>query len=79
MSLKNIDLHSHALLKIRERGLNVNDIIETVSNPDGVVSAEYNRKKAQKLVGKYWVTVIYEEDAKRILIITAYLTRKRRI
>ena len=75
--MKEIIFHPHVIRKMRERDLSADDIIATVQNPQSVSMGDYGRKVAHRLHGKYWLKVIYEENEKHILVITAYPTKKR--
>lgn len=75
--MREIDLHPHALQKMGERELSADEVIEAIQDPDDVVPGRLGRKIAYKKRGEYWLRVIFEDDPRRVLVITAYVTRRR--
>jgi hypothetical protein len=75
--MEEIDFHPHALYKMREREISADEVIHAVQDPDDVAPARLGRKCASKKRGDYWLRVIFEERARGVLIITAYVTRRR--
>lgn len=75
--MKEIDFHPHALAKMAAREIAADDIIEAIQHPDSVAPAKLGRTCAYKKRGDYWLRVILEETEQRVLVITAYVTRRR--
>ena len=75
--MKELDFHPHALYKMAEREIAADEVIEALQHPDSVMPARLNRQCAYKKRGDYWLRVIFEETAERILIITTYVSRRR--
>ena len=49
-----------------------------MSKPDKVLIGKINRKIAHKLIDKKLLRVVYEEDAKNYIVITAYYAKPER-
>ena len=75
--MQEIDFHPHALIKMGERELSADEIIDALQHPDDVVPAKRGRQCAYKKRGDYWLRVIFEEHERRLLVITTYVTRRR--
>ncbi len=73
-----IEIIPLALLKIEKRGINRKMIIDTMREPDNIISGHTNRKIAQRIYiikrDKKLLRVIYEEKDGKKVIITCYLT-----
>ena len=76
MNESNIVFISHALERIKERGISKDLVIEALTNPDKVEEGYFGRKVAQKVVDEKLIRVIYEEHEDEIIVITAYITSK---
>ncbi len=70
--MKQIILIQHALDRLRERGISLDLVKETIRNPDKI-DFENERKIAHKIVDGKLLRVIYEEDD-AIVVISAYRT-----
>ncbi|MBL7051421.1 DUF4258 domain-containing protein [Candidatus Woesearchaeota archaeon] len=64
-----IDLSYHAKKRLIERGINLEDIEETVEMPDYTVSKE-NKKEAYKKINNRTLKVVYFQKDKYIKVIT---------
>lgn len=75
--MKEIDFHPHALVKMAVREITADEVIEAIQRPDHVAPAKLGRTCAYKKRGDYWLRVICEETAHKVLVITTYVTRRR--
>lgn len=72
--MKRIIFIQHATDRLKERGISVDLVEETIRNPNKT-DFENERKIAQKLVDGKLLRVIYEEE-EAIVVISAYRTSK---
>ncbi len=63
---------AHSLLKLKQRNIIKQKIIQTVKNPDVVLLSLLNRKMAYKKFGKLYLKVVFIEENDKIVIITQY-------
>ncbi len=75
--MREIDFHPHALQKMGERELSADEVIEAIQDPDDVAPGRLGRKIVYKKRGEHWLRVIIEDIPRRVLVITAYVTRRR--
>lgn len=67
----------HVKLRIKQRELDENIIKETLSEPDQVLPGLFGRNLAQKSLGDKILEVVYVKENNRLIIITAYLLKRR--
>ncbi|RLE71437.1 MAG: hypothetical protein DRJ37_04975 [Thermoprotei archaeon] len=65
----------HALKRIKERNINRSDVEACVQRPDKLIYENKIRKAIRK-IGNKALVVVYREEEKCIIIITAYATSK---
>ncbi len=70
--MKQIISIQHAMDRLKERGISIDLVKETIINP-GKIDFENKRKIAHKIVDGKLLRVIYEED-EAIVVISAYRT-----
>ena len=75
--MQEIDFHPHALFKMSERDISADEVIEALQRSDHMGPAKRGRMCADKKRGDYWLRVIFEERENSLLVITAYITRRR--
>ena len=63
---------AHSLLKLKQRNIIKQKIIQTVKNPDVVLLSLLNRKMAYKKFGKLYLKVVFIEENDKTAIITQY-------
>ena len=63
---------AHSLLKLKQRNIIKQKIIQTVKNPDVVLLSLLNRKMAYKKFGKLYLKVVFIKESDIIVIITQY-------
>ena len=63
---------AHSLLKLKQRNIIKQKIIQTVKNPDVVLLSLLNRKMAYKKFGKLYLKVVFIKESYIIVIITQY-------
>lgn len=61
-----------------EREISAAEVIEAVQSSERLVGAKWGRRCAVKKRGEYDLRVVFEEDERRILVITTYVTRRGR-
>lgn len=67
-----IELTHHAQRKIRQRDLRKAWVQETLRNPEFTVSSYRDRKIAYKRIGKLYLAVVFVEEEKNLVVITAH-------
>ena len=67
-----INFSDHALLKIKQRNLAKERVIEVVDHPERREVSYNGRYLAEKNFGKLNLRVIYKQEDRMITIITAY-------
>ena len=75
--MQEIDFHPHALFKMSERNISADEVIDALQRSDHMGPAKLGRMCADKKHGDYWLRVIFEERESSLLVITAYITRRR--
>lgn len=60
-----------------EREIEADEVVKALHAPDVITPAKLGRKCVFKKRGNYWLRVILEEDERRVLVITTYVTRRR--
>ena len=68
--MKEIVLSCHAKRRIQLYEITLQDVEQTLNNPDRVVSSIKGRYNAYRRVGERFLRVIYKEDGDSYLIIT---------
>lgn len=66
----------HALLKLQQRDLNKDKILETITNPDFIQPSYNFRESRFKLYSKNHMKVVVTLEPKRILVVTAHWVAK---
>ncbi|PWB50031.1 MAG: hypothetical protein C3F06_13075 [Candidatus Methanoperedenaceae archaeon] len=68
---KDMKITNHALLRMRQRGIDENSVASAISNPDEIIDSFGNRKLARKTIGDKTIEVVFikEDD---ITVITVY-------
>jgi hypothetical protein len=64
-----INLSKHAKQRLTERGINLNDITDTIELPDYTITKE-NKKEAYKKIKDRTLKVVYSGDDNYINVIT---------
>ena len=71
---------AHALFQTKERKISKKSVIETIKNPDKILTQDNFRKRAlrifEKNKKKYLLVVVYEENRTTINIVTTFITSK---
>jgi len=63
---------------VKDRGISKRVIEDALQNPDDVMEGKKGRKIAHKLVKQKLLRVVYEEEAKTYIVVTAYYTSPQR-
>ena len=66
----------HILERLKARNISKDDILDTLNNPESVMSDSYGNLIAQKMTDKYLLRVFYYLDGDIKVVITAYKTSK---
>ncbi len=66
----------HALLKLRQRNLSQEKVIQALEKPDYVVATYSDRKAAYKKLGKLYLKVIFIEDNADIIVVSQHWEEK---
>mgnify|MGYP000017521159 CR=1 FL=1 len=74
---KKIVYTKHARMRMQQYNISELEIVNTIYNPDKILPGYRNRKIAQKVLNRYLLRVIYEEND-LITIITVYYARRER-
>ncbi len=64
-----ITLSSHAKKRLFERGIKMNEVLETIEMPDYIVSKN-NKKEAHKKIKDKTLKIVYSQEDKYIKVIT---------
>ncbi len=67
---------THSLLKLKQRSILKQKIIQTIKNPDIISPSLSNRKIAYKKFGKLYLKVVFIKENDIIVIITQYWDEK---
>lgn len=62
----------HASLKLRQRGLTKQRVLEILETPDYIELSYSNRQAAYKKFGRLFLKVIFTKQVKKTIIITQY-------
>ena len=65
----------HSLLKLKQRGISKDLVVETLKNPDYVFESYSDREMVFKKFRKLYLKVIYREKFGNISVITQYWTK----
>jgi hypothetical protein len=76
--MKEIMYSKHAEERIKKRDLNKDLIDKTLEMPDKVVNGKDGTHIAHKDIGTHLLRVIFTDEGKYYLVITAYYTDKER-
>ena len=74
-----IEITPHARKRMEERGITIEQVEETVQNPEGTIEVKHGRKASYRRYGSKFVVVIYEEEGENVLVITALKVDERRL
>ena len=66
----------HSILKLGQRNLKKDLVIETLAKPDLTKSSYSNRKIAFKKFGKLYLKVVFRREHKDTVVITQHWTDK---
>jgi len=69
---------NYAEMKIEKRKLSKIQIEDVIKNPDKIVEGKRGRKIAQKIIGKYILRVVFEQNGNVYKIITTYYSEPER-
>lgn len=67
---------SHARRQLLTRHIRIGSVVSAVRKPDIVVMARNDTMKAKKFMGRNFLNVIYKREDGKIVIITAFSTRR---
>ncbi len=67
---------NHALLKLKQRNLTKEKVIQTVENPDEIMLTYGERNAVLKKFGKLYLKVVFRKDGKDVIIITQHWITK---
>jgi len=77
--LGRIIFSKHALRRARERGVDDNEVINTVEQPVEVLDVKYGRKAGFKHFDCDYVVAIYETRNGEIVVVTSVKVDKKRL
>ncbi|MBI2042776.1 DUF4258 domain-containing protein [Candidatus Pacearchaeota archaeon] len=63
---------------IKDRKFSKEIIEDALKNPDEIIKGKRNRKIAHKIIENKLLRVVFEEDAKTYIVITAYYAEPKR-
>ena len=63
---------------IKDRNINKEDIEKAILNPHEIIEGKKGRKIAHKILGNKLLRVVFEQEAKTYIVITAYYARPKR-
>lgn len=66
----------HSLLKLEQRGITKNLVIEAIRKPDYTFKSYSDRKISYKKFIKLYLKVIFKKEGKDILVITQYWEKR---
>ena len=69
---------TYAESTLLDRKISKETIKGAILNPDEIVEGKNNRKIAHKIIENKLLRVIYEQDEKAYIVVTAYYTDPRR-
>jgi hypothetical protein len=67
---------NHALLKLKQRGLTKEKVIQTLEKPDEIMLTYGERNAVLKKFGKLHLKVVFRKEGKDIVIITQHWVTK---
>lgn len=67
---------SHIIENHDELAGRINDVLNSIAEPDIIVRGENQELLAAKTVNKKWIVVVYKENSKDGFIITAFITSR---
>ena len=62
----------HSLLKLKQRKIPKELVVETLKNPEHISESYSNREVLYKKFGRLYLKVIFRKEEKYIIIITQY-------
>lgn len=62
----------HALLKLKQRGIKKDLVLQTLKNPERTLLSRNNREIALKKIGKLYLKVVFRQEEKNIVVITQH-------
>ncbi|MDD4989833.1 MAG: DUF4258 domain-containing protein [Candidatus Pacebacteria bacterium] len=62
----------HALLKLKQREIKKDLVLETLKKPEKVLLSRNDRKIALKKFGKLYLKVVFRQEEKNIVVITQH-------
>lgn len=77
--LLDIEFSDHAIGQLKKRGLSVNNVNETVKNPEKKIRSFKNRMLRQRRFGSKILEVVTVTEGSIITIITAYYLESREL
>ena len=63
---------------IKDRKFSKEIIEDALKNPDEIIRGKKNRKIVHKIIGNKLLRVVFEEDTKTYIVITAYYSKSER-
>ncbi len=72
MLKKKIIYTNHATIRKYERDISDNQILDTIENPDYLLTDSTGRKISRKKINGRLINVIYKDKERYIIIITVY-------
>jgi hypothetical protein len=66
-----IRFSEHALKRIKERGIDIEQAELVVKKPFGVIDVKFGRKACYRGFDGYFLVIIFEEQRSEIVIVTA--------
>lgn len=62
----------HALLKLKQREIKRNLVLETLKNPEKILSSRNDREIAFRKFGKLYLKVVFRKEQNNIVVITQH-------
>ena len=72
----NIVFSKHSLLKLGQRGISREKVMDTLERPDYILPSYSDRMKAYKKFGKLYLKVVFKREEGDIFVITQYWEEK---
>lgn len=76
MNSMKIIFSAHSLLKLKQRNIVKQKVIQTIENPDVVLSSLASRQLARKKFGKLYLKVVFIKESDTIVVITQHWEEK---
>lgn len=70
-----IKFSDHAKDNLKERKISEKRVVETVNNPDNILTSFKNRRLRQKRFGDRILEVVTVTEGSRITVVTAYIKK----